>query len=65
MKEGLSLFVCHIEISQITKSFDMLLVSLKRYSMSRGALSSFHNASTYNGEVIEYCTIFSLKIHLD
>jgi hypothetical protein len=29
MKEGLSLFVCHIEIFQITKSFVMLLVLLK------------------------------------
>jgi len=65
MREGLSLFVRHTEISQITKSFDMFLVSLKSYSMRRGALNSFHNVSTYNGEAIEYCTIFLLKIHLN
>jgi hypothetical protein len=65
MREGLSLIVCHIEISQIKKSFDMFLVSLKSYSMRKGGLSSFHNVSTYSGEVIEYCTIFSLKIHLN
>jgi hypothetical protein len=65
MRKGLSLFVCDIEVSQITKSFDMLLVSLKSYSMSRGALSSFHNVLTYSGKVIEYCIKFSLKIHLN
>jgi len=27
--------------------------------MSRGALSWFHNVSTYSGEVIEYQTIFT------
>jgi hypothetical protein len=58
MKKSLSLFVCHIEISQITKSFDMLLVSLKSYSISRGVVSLFHNVSTYSGEVIEYYTTF-------
>jgi len=65
MREGLSSFVHHIEISQITKSFDMLLASLKSYSMRRGALSSFHNVSTYSRKVIEYYTIFLLKIHLN
>jgi len=31
--------------------------------MSRGALSQVHNISIYGEEVIEYWTIFSLKIH--
>jgi hypothetical protein len=33
--------------------------------MSRGASSWFYNVSTYDGEVIEYWTIFKLKIHLN
>jgi hypothetical protein len=34
--------------------------------MSRACASSwFHNVLTYVGEIIEYRTIFSLKIHLN
>jgi hypothetical protein len=33
--------------------------------VSGGAPSWFHNILTYNGEVIEYWTIFSIKIHFN
>jgi len=33
--------------------------------MSRGALSWFHNVSTYNEQIINYWTKFLLKIHLN
>jgi hypothetical protein len=40
--------------------------TFEKPSMKRmGASSGFHNVSTYGGEVIEYWTIFSLKIHVN
>jgi hypothetical protein len=37
--------------------------TVRKPLVSRGAPSWFHNILTYNGEVIEYWTIFLLKIH--
>jgi hypothetical protein len=56
MKESclLVLIIRHIEIPQITSPLAMLLIFLKNLLMSRGALSWFHNVSTYGGNVIEY-----------
>jgi hypothetical protein len=64
IKEGsfLVCFDCHIEISQAPVPRAFVLVHHWKAPMSRGALSWFHDFLTYSGEVIEYRTIFSLKI---
>lgn len=56
IKEGsfLVCFDCHIEISQAMVPLAVVLEHHLKAPMSRGALSWFHNFSTYSGEVIEY-----------
>jgi hypothetical protein len=39
------------------------LGTIRKPSMSKGAQIWFHKAWTYSGEVMEYWTIFSVKIH--
>ncbi len=60
-------YLCHREISQTIVPLVALLrvTSVGKSSMGRGALNWFHDVLTYGGEVIEYSTIFSLKIHLN
>jgi hypothetical protein len=47
-------FVCYAEISQTTALHVMLLVSLEKLSMSRGALTWFESLWSYGVEGIDY-----------
>ncbi len=51
------------DLPNITSCFTLGIVG--KHLMRKGAPIWFHNVSTYGGEVIEYWTIFSLKIHLN
>jgi hypothetical protein len=53
-------FVSHVEIFQTIVPLVALLIPLESPLMNRDAS---HNVSIYNGKVIKYGTIFSLKIH--
>jgi len=57
-------FVCRIEIFQTRVSLATLFIPLESSEevVHQGWL---YNGLTYNGEVIEYSTTFSLKIHLN
>jgi len=55
-------FVSHVEIFQTIVPLVALLIPLESPLMNRDAS---HNVSIYNGKVIKYGTIFSLKIHLN
>jgi hypothetical protein len=67
MKKGCLLFSCCLSQWDLPKhdAYCCTLGTIGKPLMSIGAQSWVHNVSTCNREIIEYWTIFSLKIHLN